>query len=157
MRTGYFLALLGAATAHLLESLRELPDGWKEVGRPLPEERLLLRIAMSSPNHGLFEQTLMDVSTPGNPMYGKHMKRDELKHLIRPTSEATALVMNWLLQSGVNREAIADDGQWINFVTPVYLAERLLDTQFAVYEDRQGVKKVRTLQYSVPSKLHAYV
>lgn len=157
MRTGCFLALLGAAAAHLMESLREVPDGWKEVGRPLPEERLLLRIAMTSPNQGLFEQTLMDISTPGNAMYGKHMKRDELKNMIRPTSEATASVMNWLLQSGVSREALANNGEWINFVAPVELAEKLLETTFALYENRQGGKKVRTLQYSVPSELHAYV
>lgn len=157
MRAGLLLALLGAASAHLMESLKEVPDGWKEVGRPLPEERLLLRIAMTSPNQGLFEQTLLDISTPGHAKYGKHMKRDELKCMMRPTSEATASVMNWLLQSGVSREALTDDGEWINFIAPVELAEQLLDTTFALYENRHGDKKVRTLQYSVPSELHAYV
>ena len=82
MRTAVLLALLGAATAHLMESLRDVPDRWKEVGRPLPEERLLLRIAMTSPNQGLFEQTLLDISTPGHAKYGKHMKRDELKLML---------------------------------------------------------------------------
>ncbi|KAF2169130.1 hypothetical protein M409DRAFT_20357 [Zasmidium cellare ATCC 36951] len=154
MRAATLLALLGVATAHLMEFLRDVPDGWKEVGRPLPEERLLLRIAMTSPNQGLFEQTLIDISTPRNAKYGKHMKRDELKLMMRPTSEATASVINWLFQSGVSRDAVADDGEWINFVTPVELAEKLLDTTFALYENQRGDRKVRTLEYSVPSELH---
>lgn len=156
MRLATILALLGVASAHLMESLRNVPDGWKEIGRPLPEERLLWRIAMTSPKQALFEQTLLDISTPGHAKYGKHMRRDELKLMIRPTSEATASVINWLLQSGISRDAVADDGEWINFVASVELAERLLDTTFALYENEHGAKKVRTLEYSVPSELQRY-
>lgn len=157
MRLATLLALLGVASARLMESLPSVPDDWREIGRPLPEARLLLRIAMTSPKQALFEQTLLDISTPGHAKYGKHMKRDELKLMIQPTSEATASVMNWLLQSGVSRDAVADDGEWINFVAPVELAERLLDTTFALYENEHGAKKVRALQYSVPSELLRYV
>lgn len=111
---------------------------------------------MTSPKQALFEQTLLDISTPGHAKYGKHMRRDELKLMIRPTSEATASVINWLLQSGISRDAVADDGEWINFVASVELAERLLDTTFALYENEHGAKKVRTLEYSVPSELQRY-
>ena len=155
MRIGLLLASLGAVNAHLMESLGGIPDGWDEIGKPFPDERLLLRIAMTSPKSDLFEQTLYDVSDPSSDRYGKHLKRDELKHMLRPTSEATASVINWLLQSGVGREAIADDGEWINFVVTVQLAEKLLRTDFALYESSRGDKKVRTLQYSVPSELHS--
>lgn len=153
MRVGLLLTFWALASASVLEILQEIPEGWRKVATPFPEERLLLRIAMHSPNQGLFEQTLYRISDPANDRYGKHLKREELENILRPTSEATALVTNWLLQSGVNGKDITDDGEWISFAIPVDLANKLLETEFAIYESRRGDWKTRTLQYSVPSEL----
>ncbi|CAK3952267.1 Tripeptidyl-peptidase sed2 [Lecanosticta acicola] len=157
MRAALIFALLGASSAHLMESLKDIPDGWKKVGKPSPDEKLFLRISMNSPGQGLFEQKLYEVSDPKSPSYAQYLKRDEIKEILRPTSEATAGVIKWLLSSGVSRNAIADDGEWINFVTPVDIAEKLLDTSFALFKDRRGSTRVRTLQYSVPEPLHPYI
>lgn len=153
MRLRYMLALMGAASALVMESLDDVPEGWKRVGYPFPDEKVFLRIAMNSPKQGLFEQTLIDVSTPGHSSYGKYMKRDELKQMLRPTSEATAAVTSWLRESGVSKESIVDDGDWISFVTCVEVAEKLLDTTFEMYQARGGLDKIRTLRYSVPGEL----
>lgn len=70
-------------------------------------------------NRDLFERTLMEVSTPSHPRYGQHLKRDELKALIKPRVESTDSVLNWLAESGIEKRDIHNDGEWINFYAPV--------------------------------------
>lgn len=101
----------------------------------------------------------MDISTPGSKNYGKHMKRDELKAMLRPEAKATDSIVSWLEASGINGDDIEDDGEWINFVATVSQAEKMMDTKFNVYrsEIRKNIQKVRTLQYSIPTELHEYI
>lgn len=89
------------------------------------------------------------LSTPSHPRYGQFLKQDELKEMLRPKSEATTSVMKWLVDSGVNPESIAEEGEWINFVTPVEVANDILDTTFGIYQDSRGQKRIRTLKYSI--------
>ncbi|KAF4555873.1 Tripeptidyl-peptidase sed2-like protein 2 [Elsinoe fawcettii] len=154
-------ALLGlavVANGKVMEALRAVPEGWSEVGKPNPGQNLFLRIAMHQPNEGLFEQSLLEVSDPLHHRYGQHLKREELKELLRPDYHASDAVLNWLRSSGIDSQNIVDDGEWINFSTNVTMAEQLLDTTFKVYRsDYKQLDKVRALQYSIPSKLHGYV
>ncbi|KAF2221899.1 tripeptidyl-peptidase-like protein [Elsinoe ampelina] len=141
-----------------MEALRAVPQGWSEVGKPDPALKLHFRIAMHQPNEGLFEQSLLEVSDPFHHRYGQHLKREELKELLRPYPHASDAVLEWLQTSGISSEYIVDDGEWINFYANVTMAEQLLDTTFKVYRsDYKQLDKIRALQYSVPSKLHGYV
>jgi tripeptidyl-peptidase-1 len=107
----------------------------------------------------LFEQTLNDISNPDSTNYGKHMKRNELKTLLRPSSAATTAVVDWLKESGVHAADIQDDGEWINFVTTIGQVEVMLDTKFNLYQNvnKLSLKKIRTLHYSLPKVLLEYV
>src|SRR4051812_3635198 len=111
------------------------------------------------PNHEVFEQTLMDISTPSHSRYGQHLKRDELKALIKPRAESTDAVLNWLKESGVASDDIENDGEWINFVAPVSTAEKMMDTTFKTYQSlvRDDVKKIRALRYSVPKEVRKHI
>lgn len=111
------------------------------------------------PDHALFDQTLMEISTPSHPRYGQHLKRHELKQLIKPGEESTNAVLGWLKSSGIASEDIVDDGEWINFVATVATAEELLDTTFKSYQNvnRPEVKKIRTLHYSVPKEVREHI
>lgn len=95
----------------------------------------------------------MDLSSPGHADYGKHLTKDELKSILRPHAAATEAVMTWLSEAGVQAHDITEDGEWINFVAPVERAEQVLETRFNVYRSMAG-DKIRTLQYSIPEKLH---
>ena len=149
---------VATSSLSLMESLREVPSGWSSVGKPLSSQRLQFRIAMSSPSEGLFEQTLYQISDPSHRNYGKHLKRDELKAMLRPHPEATESVMFWLQNAGVASKDIVDDGEWINFMATVQEAEGLFDTTFDIYRSTQARQdKIRTLHYSVPENLHAYI
>ncbi|PSK60694.1 hypothetical protein B9Z65_844 [Elsinoe australis] len=142
-RTTLIAALAGLASVangKVMESLRAVPEGW------------------TAPNEGLFEQSLLDVSDPMHHKYGQHLKREEIKELLRPYPHATDAVLEWLRSSGVDDKYIIDDGEWINFWSNVTEAEKLLDATFEVYgSDYKKLQKIRTLRYSVPSKLHPYV
>ena len=162
MRAGTFvIAALSAAAAQaadLMEHLTDVPEGWTAVGHPDPTTPMFFRIAMTQPNQGLFEQTLYEISNPAHPRYGQHLKRDELKAMLRPAQVATEAVISWLVDAGVSREAIEDDGEWINFVAPnITTAEKLMSTEFNLYENKNGVSRIRTLEYSVPEDLHSYI
>jgi len=101
----------------------------------------------------------MDISTPDHPRYGQHLKRDELKQLIKPRAESTHAVLSWLEESGVPSEDVVDDGEWITFVAPVSTAEKMMDTTFKTYQNlaRKDVKKIRTLHYSVPKDVREHI
>lgn len=101
----------------------------------------------------------MEVSTPGHPRYGKHLKRDELKDLIKPRAESVDAVLSWLEQSGVEARDIQNDGEWINFYAPVKRAEMMMGTSFKTYQSevRRDVQRIRALSYSVPNKVRSHI
>ena len=111
------------------------------------------------PNHALFEQTLMEISTPGHSRYGQHLKRGELKDLLKPRAESTDSILQWLEDSGVANDDVENDGEWINFVAPVATAEKMMDTTFKTYQSlaRKEMQKIRTLGYSVPKDLREHI
>jgi tripeptidyl-peptidase-1 len=101
----------------------------------------------------------MEISTPSHPRYGQHLKRHELKDLIKPRAESTDSILSWLESSGVSPEDVVNDGEWINFVAPVSTAEKMLDTTFRIYQSlvREDIKKIRALHYSVPKDVREHI
>ena len=141
-----------------LESLRGIPQGWHFDGSPPVNQRLRFRVAMRQENAFDFEQHVLAISTPDHPKYGQHMSRDELKTMLRPSESASAAVLQWLHAEGVPSADIEDTGDWINFYVTMDEANRILDTQFHYYlNSNNGVKRIRTLHYSIPKGLHQFV
>ncbi|RYP64956.1 hypothetical protein DL771_008525 [Monosporascus sp. 5C6A] len=155
------LILLRSVTARSLvqvESLQGVPKGWVKLKDADPARPIRLRIALEQENLGSFEQKLYDVSTPQGPLYGKHVSREELKHLTRPRGESTTAVTGWLRASGIPAADIEDAGEWINFRTNVSRAEDLLGTQFAIYNYvGTDIRRLRTLRYQVPAEVRSHV
>lgn len=137
----------------IIDSLPRVPQGWTRLEQPPPSVPLRLRIALEEPDHTLFEQTLFQVSDPNHSKYGQHLKRDEVKALIKPKDESTYAVMSWLHSSGVADADVFNDGEWVNFVIPVFKAEEMMNTTFYYFTldaDKSRAKEIRALQYSVP-------
>ena len=141
-----------------LEKLAEIPQGW-ERGRNVGAAQMLrFRIAIKQENAFRFEQHLLAISDPDHPKYGHHMKRDELKAMLRPSEDASSAVKDWLQSQGVPRTHIQDEGDWINIFVSTTEAERILDTKFHYYHNKVvDIERIRTLQYSVPRNLHQYI
>ncbi|KAL9593404.1 MAG: hypothetical protein Q9179_005899 [Wetmoreana sp. 5 TL-2023] len=149
-----------ASTSELapLESLRAIPQGWHQDRSVPAAQRLRFRIAMRQENAYEFEQHVLAISTPNDPKYGEHMSRDGLKAMLRPSNIASSAVLGWLRSEGIPSADIEDTGDWVNFYVAAAEAERIMDTKFHFYSnENNGVQRIRTLQYSVPQKLHQYI
>ncbi|TPX14437.1 uncharacterized protein E0L32_005401 [Thyridium curvatum] len=163
MRSGVFYAAIAAlqslASADaVVESLHGVPQGWRKLKDAESDRVLKLRIALEQPNTALFEQTLYEVSDPEHPLYGKHLKRDELKEMMKPRAESTDVVLRWLREAGVPSNMIEDAGDWINFKTTVGVANDMLKTTFGVYEHEETeTVKVRATKYSVPDEVKSHI
>ena len=142
----------------VVENLSGIPQGWQQGPRVSPSHPLEFRIALKQNNAFAFEQHVIEISTPGHPKYGNHMQHDEIKAMLRPDSMASAAVLEWLTIEGVSPSEIEDDGDWINFKVPAIDAERMLNTQFHVYNNTvNGASRIRTLQYSAPANVAPWV
>ncbi|CAJ2502839.1 Uu.00g102330.m01.CDS01 [Anthostomella pinea] len=142
----------------VVESLPKVPMGWRKLRNADPYQVINLRIALEQPHLAEFEQTLYDVSTPQHALYGRHLSREQVRELMKPTKESTAAVLNWLQASGIAQEDIEDDGEWINFKTTVFKAAKLLSADFGVY-NHVGTdgERIRTLHYSVPAEVMPHI
>ncbi len=151
-------ALGGIASGRnvILESLPRIPEGWRKLREAPAGQQLTFRIALEQPNVALFEQTLYDISTPENSRYGRHLKRNEVKDILRPSTESTAAVLNWLHGAGISNNKIDDEGDWINFRTTVGQVNKMLNTTLAVYA-YGNTRKIRALKYSVPEEIEPHI
>ncbi|KAI1107157.1 subtilisin-like protein [Jackrogersella minutella] len=141
-----------------VESLPKVPVGWRKLGNAKPGQIVKLRIALEQPNLDQFEQLLYDVSTPQNPLYGRHLSRDEVREMMKPREESTSAVLEWLRSSGIPSSDIEEDGEWVNFKTTVLRAANLLNTDFQVYSHAgTNAQRIRTLRYSVPEEVRPHI
>ena len=131
-----------------------VPDNFHLWREPLLSRSVQLRIELHRQNVAAFEQAVIDFSTPGHPKYGQRMKRKQIKSMLRPTNAAINGVLGWLKSEGVPNSDLLHESDWIHFNITVSKAEKMLDTKFAWYRnDINGAVKLRTLGYSVPTKI----
>ncbi|RYC56851.1 hypothetical protein CHU98_g9360 [Xylaria longipes] len=140
----------------LVESLPQIPEGWTKLRDAKSDQLIKLRVALEQSNLEEFEKKLYDISTPQHALYGKHLSREEVQELVKPTEESTAAVLDWLHSAGI--KDVEQDGEWINFKTTVSKASDLLDADFGVYNHVGTVKEsIRTLSYSVPEDIRSHI
>lgn len=99
------------------------------------------------------------VSDPDHERYGDHLSAAAVEELVRPSSETSALVHEWLGAHGIGREALSytPAGDWISVSLPVRAVEELLQTKYSVYLHEDGSYAVRAPQWSLPAALHAHI
>ena len=82
-----WLAALAAATSVsdfvVHEALVAAPQGFTNVGPASPDQTLTLRLALAQTDPDGMIQSLMDISTPGNALYGRQFTKEEVRHYIR--------------------------------------------------------------------------
>ncbi|KLJ05472.1 hypothetical protein EMPG_11051 [Blastomyces silverae] len=146
------------ARCNIVERLPSVPPGWMQQEAPPPNTLIQFRLAVTQENGRLFEQAVLDLSTPGHPTYGQYMKRDQVQQFLKPLPQVSKSILSWLEQGGVSKTAIADHGDWVNFKISVAQAERLLQTKFFYFSNpARGTRVIRTLEYCVPSEIFPYV
>lgn len=76
---GLALGNAPARRAMVVHETQTLPDGFTSRGAALPETMLNLRIALAQSDPDGLINSLMDVSTPGNALYGQHLTKEEVR------------------------------------------------------------------------------
>lgn len=147
-----------SAREQIIEKLGHIPQGWKRDSIPHSQQLLRLHIALRPQNVETFEQTLVNISSPDNVLYGQHMSRDEVESMLKASDESRAAVWNWLIEASIPSSNITDRGDWLQVTTLVPTAESLLNNTFFWYREvSSGQRRIRTLQYSVPGEVAAYI
>lgn len=99
------------------------------------------------------------VSDPSHERYGKHLTPAEVQDLVKPSREVLSDVHDWLESHGVDHAQLSYSPakDWIKVRLPISDIERLLDTQYSVYEHQDGTQLVRAPAWSLPSHLHQHI
>jgi tripeptidyl-peptidase-1 len=148
------LSILFKAHAAVHEQLAAVPNGWA-ISEPLSSTtEIKLSVGLTHSNIDQLESRLYAVSTPNSASYGNHLDLDEIIQLFGSSTESKAAVVAWLKKAGIERIDTSDFS--VDFVTSIEKIHRLLNTTFATYENN-GVRKVRTTQYSIPDNLAQHI
>ncbi|KDR77808.1 hypothetical protein GALMADRAFT_278796 [Galerina marginata CBS 339.88] len=161
-----FLALLalGAAAQGLspytLHGKRsQLPSGWSLLRRFDASEVLPLQFGLRQSNLDKLDEFLHDVSHPDSPNYGRHWAPAQIAETFAPSSETVDIVHSWLVGAGIDasRLRVSPSKVWIHLNATVEEAERLLRTQYNVYQHQGGAKHIACEAYHLPGHVSPHV
>ncbi|OBZ66472.1 Tripeptidyl-peptidase SED1 [Grifola frondosa] len=117
------------------EFRRFVPTGWTPVRRAEPDIVLPLRVGLAQSNLHNIETYLLDVSHPDSPNYGNHWTASRVAETFRPSDETVDIVRSWLADSvDPQRISLSRGGGWLEVNMTVDEVERLLGTEYYVYE-----------------------
>lgn len=163
-----------ARSMRVHETRERIPRSFREIGPAPPDTMLNLRLALVRGSFPALESALMDVSTPGNTLYGQHLSKEEVRGfmcvcttphafpqveaLVAPKPEAVAAVSTWLTENGIEASKVSPAGDWLQFAIRVSEANELLGTTFSVFNHTpSGRTPIRTLAFSIPADLKGHV
>ncbi|KAA8569851.1 hypothetical protein EYC84_002194 [Monilinia fructicola] len=158
-QTAFAGAVIRSRTNYAVKEKHYVPRQWKRVARAPAEGIINLNIALKQSQFDELERQLYQVSDPFHEKYGNHLTSDEVDELIRPSSQTLDSTREWLLDNGIDasRLSYSSAKDWIHLSIPVKDAERLLDTEYHVYEHEAGGQIIRTPNWSLPLHLHKHI
>lgn len=151
----WLLILTVNASLVLFDEILKIPDGWTLSELTLRDQPMWLKIHYRMSNVELLEEKILSAAAPEHADYGKHLTRDELFGIVGPAAEVAVSTERWLRNAEVSD--IHTDSNHVAFRCTISQAKTLLNATFRNFEDVQGNSIVRTLSYSLPEHLHAYI
>ncbi|KAI1145207.1 tripeptidyl-peptidase 1 precursor [Nemania diffusa] len=146
-----------ARSGYSLKDSHNVPRGWKKGARAPADHVMHLQIGLKQSNFAELEKQLYEVSDPAHSKYGQHLSVDEVEELVKPTQETSDLVHEWLGDNGIVPSSYSAAKDWINVAIPVSDIERLLDTEYHIFEHTDGSKVARAPSWSLPRHLHSHI
>lgn len=150
------LATAATVSGRLFHRVPAIPQGWSRASSALHNDKVTLKIGLKQQHTAALEEAVLAISTPGNPDYGKHLTREELRSYVAPHQQSVDDVTSWLAEHGI--APAAADNEWMTIVTDVKTANEMLDADFSWYQHEEGgVFRLRTLHYSVPDAVADHI
>lgn len=143
---------------HTIHEKRDvLPPSWSQSAKVPSDSVISMRIALAQNNLHRAEELLMDVSHPNSPNYGKHWTPKQVAETFAPSEETHNVVKHWLEENGIDGSKVSQSLGWIHANVTIADAERLLKTNYYLYEHDSGTKHVGCTDYSLPEEIKAHV
>jgi tripeptidyl-peptidase-1 len=125
---------VGLAASTRLQTVEKqqqhLREDWVVLEKASAEEKHTVSIAVKQKNLDLLHNKLMEVSSPSSPQRGQYLTWEEA-HQLTANPDATASVVSWLKEHGVEVQSVHKHGHYIKAQTDVSTWERLLSTSFS--------------------------
>ncbi|OTB09710.1 hypothetical protein K445DRAFT_71783 [Daldinia sp. EC12] len=134
-------------------------DAWNTRKRAPQEDVFEMRIGLKQQNLGRGYELLMDVSDPNSPRYGKYWEPKDVADMFKPSQETVSATREWVISSGIDHERVrlASSGGWLVFNATVGEAERLIETNYWLYEDDSKRVSIGCDEYHVPPQLSEHI
>ncbi|KAH8981731.1 subtilisin-like protein [Lactarius akahatsu] len=145
---------------HVVHKRRTVePIGWVQSHRAHADDTITLRIGMKQQNLHMIENLLMDVAHPDPPTYGQHWTPKKVVDFFAPSESTVSSIRTWLSASGIaeDKPRLSPNKGWIELDLTVATAERLLGTEYHIYEHPSGERQIGCLSYSVPEHISDHV
>lgn len=127
---------IGTMSRPLIEEHMNLafrPD-IQELGRADPDVQHTIGFGILQKNQDRLQQVLMEVSTPGNPNYGKHWTKEQLDELTRNQEGHDRVLAVLQSMPDVEIERETRNGGYIYAKAPIRVWENLFQTEFFVFK-----------------------
>eukprot|EP00003_Mantamonas_plastica_P016728 TRINITY_DN2797_c0_g1_i1.p1 TRINITY_DN2797_c0_g1~~TRINITY_DN2797_c0_g1_i1.p1 ORF type:complete len:577 (-),score=172.75 TRINITY_DN2797_c0_g1_i1:76-1806(-) len=146
------------------ESFATIPDGWVQ-GEPADrDQEIVLTIALQGENDEELKNLVDEISDPFSPTYGDYLSVDQLIRLTSAPETTIAAVSEWLSEFVSTSERnqrinLVDTGDVFHVKLPVHAVEKMLQTQYFVYQHKDtGMQVVRgSNTYSVPVEVAKHI
>lgn len=147
-------------TNHVLHEKRDiLPRGWSKTGKLDSRSTVPFKIGLAQSNLDKFDDLLMEVSDPKSPKYGQHWNAKQVAETFAPSPESDEAVRQWLKDAGITEDRLETSQSlgWLKFMATVEEAERLLQTEYNMYEHESGAPQVGCEKYHIPEHVAKHV
>lgn len=144
--------------AYAIKERHAIPRGWTAVSRAEASRSIMLQIGLKQHYQDKLEQHIIEVSNPSHTRYGQYLSADAVHELLAPSDDTIDLVKAWLLDHNIINPILSSTKDWISFTLPIGKAERLLQTEYSVFQNsKDGSILVRAPEWSLPQHLHQHI
>ena len=144
---------------HVEHERRSLRAPWSKATRLPRSHTLPLRIGLTQRNLDRADEFIGEVADPSSPLYGRHWSPEKVIETFAPDQEVVDEVLGWLENEGIsrNRTAVSQGRNWISVLATRDEAERLLKTEYHVYQHGDGHSHVACDSYHVPRRIADHI
>ena len=132
---------------------------WVEKSSPrevITYRKIQLTFAVKQRNVAKLESTLLSVSSPKSPNYGKLLTLEQVNELTLPADAHLDAVLDFLRANGVAEWEISSG--FIRTTVPISVAEKMLGTEYKQFTHKAtGETVLRCVEYSLPENVAAAV
>ncbi|KAK6069361.1 alkaline serine protease [Seiridium cupressi] len=129
-------------------------------GQLPPDAPLHIEIRLVPPNIAPFVSSLLEISDPASPNYGKYWTAQEVAEAFKPTDGAIESILHWLRTSDVTPRRLSrcHSGDCLAFHSTTAEATQLFHTRFHYFRHKDtGSFRANCEEYHIPRSIKPYV